>query len=70
MPRRFDVVLFQKQVRLDGMNTTYELGHEDVRVLGCGYQVQFSHFEHRESLRNAENDDPATELISRELGTV
>jgi S-adenosylmethionine decarboxylase len=69
MPHRFDVVLFQKQVRLDEMSTTYALGHEETRVLGCGYQVQFSHFEQRESHRRVDHHEPAAALISREPGT-
>jgi S-adenosylmethionine decarboxylase len=66
-PRRFDVVLFQRQVELDVSSGPYQRQSEEVRSLACGYRVQFSHFENREqedssspkSGRRKERPEPA-----------
>lgn len=46
-PDRFDLVSFQEEVAFRGLAGKYHLQDEEVRELGCGYRLQFSHFGRR-----------------------
>jgi len=52
-PRRFDLLLFQTRMDFSRLDPRFRLEEEEQKRLGCGYDVQFCHFERAPAARRS-----------------